>query len=163
MRGELCWALAVGLVPAAPLPQHPACPSACPPACPVPCGLRKGWQSSAPVQGMWALGDTTPQLEGCPPWFSAFPEHSPLSVRAGGSSSVGKRCWDITMETARLHRAASVCCPLLSAAAVCQRGSDVAVICFGDKGVLHPPALLSTGPLKHCCRNPEFHLGCGLS
>lgn len=35
----------------------------------------------------------------------------------------------------------------LSAPAVCQRGSDVAVICFGDKGVVHPSALLSTGPL----------------
>lgn len=53
----------------------------------------------------------------------------------------------------------------LSAPAVCQRGSDVAVICFGDKGVFHPPALLSMGPLKHWGRNsvPDFHLGCGLS
>lgn len=174
MWGELCWASAAGLAPPAPLPSasSPSPSLLLSPACPPRAQEGLAELSSRP-------GDTAgprPRPSGIPHLHRASAQRLPTVVfRAPGAQphfcvcgreqQRWKRCWDITMETASLHRAASVCCPLLSAPAVCQRGSDVAVICFGDKGALHPPALLSTEPLKHCCRNsvPDFHSGCGIS
>lgn len=69
------------------------------------------------------------------------------------------------METESLHRAASVWmamgCPHPLCLPVCF-GSDVAVACFWDKGVVYSSGLLSVRPVKHWCRNsaPDFHLGC---
>lgn len=84
-------------------------------------GLRKGWQSSAPAQGIWQdpglpLGGcctcTEPQLQGC--GFAGFLGHGPLCVSAGRSTSTGERCWAITMETASLLRAACVCTAIVA-------------------------------------------------
>lgn len=104
-------------------PQHPACPPACCwplPLCPAsPPRAQEGLAelSSRPGDLAWTQACPprecctciVPQLKGCPLWFAGFLEHSPLSMCAGRSNSVGKRCWDITMETASLYRAASVC------------------------------------------------------
>lgn len=112
-----------------PVPQ-PAAGSCCCPQ-PLPRGLSKGWQRSAPAQVIWPCPRPIPSgrlhLHGAsaqrlPAVVCRAPGAQPPSCVCGRENSLGKRCWDITMETASLHRAASVCmakgCPHPLAASV---------------------------------------------
>lgn len=172
----------------------PAAGSYCCPQ-PLPRVLSEGWQSSAPSQVILAWTRASPlsrhpvlressdaaaavclcsraaRLGSARPparfgLLDSLHTHTP-SACSGRSNSVGKRCWDITMETESLHRAASVCmamgCPHPLCLPACF-SSDVAVTCFWDKGVVHSSGLLSMRPVKHWYRNsaPDFHLGCDL-
>lgn len=163
VRGELCWASAAGLAPPTLLPSAFSLSSSL--------LLALVWCPASPPRAQEGLAELSSRpgdlartqaslLRGAAPASCLSSKAARCGLPRSRSTAPfcvcgrEQQCWKKVLGYNHGNgKPAQSCLCLhgkgLSAPAVCQCGSDVAVICFGDKGVLHPPALLNTGPLKH--------------